>query len=92
MSRRTVVWNFWKKVVDTDTHLERKLDKEIPIIMKLCITGYLNAVNKYGDKGIWKILPEYFHEKKDDMEQTTNALQSVPLQQNCFEKENLPQL
>ena len=75
VSRRTVVWNFWKKVVDTDTHLERKLDKEIPIIMKLCITGYLNAVNKYGDKGIWKILPEYFHEKKDDMEQTTNALQ-----------------
>jgi len=75
VSRRTVVWNFWKKVVDTDTHLDKKLEKEIPAIMKLCITGYLNAVNQYGDKGIWKILPKYFHEKKDEMEQTTNALQ-----------------
>ena len=75
VSRRTVVWNFWKKVIDTDTHLDKKLELEIPKIMKLCVTGYLNAVNKHGDKGIWKILPEYFHEKKDDMEQTTNALQ-----------------
>ena len=36
--------------------LDKKLEKEIPIIMKMCITGYLWAVNKYGDKGIWKIL------------------------------------
>jgi len=75
VSRRTVVWNFWKKVTDVDTHLDKKLDDEIPNIMKLCISGYLWAVNKYGDKGIWKILPEYFHEKKDEMEQTTNTLQ-----------------
>ena len=75
VSRRTVVWNFWKKVVDTDTHLDKKLIKELPNIMKLCITGYLDAVNKYGNKGIWKILPKYFHDKKDDMEQTTNSLQ-----------------
>ena len=75
VSRRTVVFNFWKKVTNTDTHLDRKLEKEIPNIMKLCVTGYLWAINKYGEQGIWKILPKYFHEKKDEMEQTTNALQ-----------------
>ena len=75
-SRRTVVFNFWKKVLDTDTQLEKKLEREIPIIMKLCITGYLYTVNKNIGKGIWKILPPYFHEQKDEMEQTTNGLKN----------------
>ena len=46
---------------------------EIPLIMKMCISGYLNTVNK-NVKGIWKILTLYFHEQKDEMEQTTNGL------------------
>ena len=41
----------------------------------MCISGYLWAVNKYGDKGIWKILPQYFHENKNEMDQTTNILE-----------------
>lgn len=76
VSRRTVVFNFWKKVKNTDTNLDKKLEKEIPNIMKLCITGYLSAVNKYGDVGIWNVLPQYFHENKDQMDETTNALQN----------------
>jgi phage/plasmid-associated DNA primase len=76
VSRRTVVVNFWKKVVNTDTELDKKLAKELPIIMKLCISGYHAAINKYGKKGIWNILPRYFHENKEEMEQTTNALQN----------------
>ena len=73
-SRRTVVFNFWKKVMDVDPSLDAKLEKEIPIIMKMCITGYLHTVNINKCVGIWKILPEYFHEQKDEMEQTTNSL------------------
>lgn len=76
VSRRTVVVNFWKKVVNTDTELDKKLLIELPIIMKLCIKGYYSAINKYGKKGIWNILPKYFHENKEEMEQTTNALQN----------------
>jgi len=75
VSRRTAVVNFSKKVIDVDQNLDKKLEKEIPIIMKMCITGYLWAVNRYGDKGIWKILPEYFHENKNEMDQTTNILE-----------------
>ena len=74
VSRRTAVVNFWKKVVNTDTELDKKLKKEMPIIMKLCISGYYHAINKYGKKGIWNILPKYFHENKEEMEQTTNTL------------------
>lgn len=76
VSRRTAVINFWKKVVNTDTELDKKLLKELPIIMKLCVKGYYSAINKYGKKGIWNILPKYFHENKEEMEQTTNALQN----------------
>ena len=43
--------------------------------MKMCISGYIWAVNRYGDKGIWKILPQYFHENKNEMDQTTNILE-----------------
>ena len=76
VSRRTAVINFWKKVVNTDTELDKKLLKELPIIMKLCVKGYYSAINKYGKRGIWNILPKYFHENKEEMEQTTNALQN----------------
>ena len=75
VSRRTAVVNFRKKVIDVDQNLDKKLEKEIPIIMKLCISGYQWAVNKFGDKGIWKILPIYFHENKNEMDQTTNILE-----------------
>ena len=76
VSRRTAVFNFWKKVINTDTDLDKKLAKELPCIMKLCVTAYYKTIEKYGKKGIWNILPKYFHENKEEMEQTTNALQN----------------
>ena len=75
VSRRTAVTHFIKKVIDVDQNLDKKLEKELPNIMKMCITGYQWAVNRYGDAGIWKILPMYFHENKDEMDQTTNILE-----------------
>ena len=76
VSRRTAVVNFWKKVMNTDTEIDKKLLKELPFILKLCIRGYYNALNVHGKKGIWNILPRYFHENKEEMEQTTNSLQN----------------
>ena len=75
VSRRTVVVNFWKKVVNTDTEIDKKLTKEIPNIMKMCIRGYYRILKIHGKKGIWNILPQYFKENKEEMEQTTNSLQ-----------------
>jgi hypothetical protein len=76
VSRRTAVINFWKKVINTDTEIDRKLSFEIPFIMKMCITGYYSALRNYGKMGIWNMLPRYFHENKEDLEQTTNSLQN----------------
>ena len=76
VSRRTAIFNFWKKVMNTDTEIDKKLTKELPFIIKLCVTSYYKALNTYGKKGIWNILPRYFHENKEEMEQTTNALQN----------------
>jgi phage/plasmid-associated DNA primase len=73
-SRRTVIWKFWRAVVDTNTHLEKELEKEIPTIMKMSVKGYLWAVNKYKKKGIWKILPKYFQENQEEMDENTNTL------------------
>ena len=54
----------------------------------MCITGYLWAVNRYGDKGIWKILPDYFHENKEEMDQTTNILEHfIKSEKIIFNKE-----
>ena len=76
VSRRTAVINFWKKVINTDTEADKKLMKELPFIIKMCVRGYYHALNTHGKKGIWNILPKYFHENKDDLEQTTNSLQN----------------
>ena len=76
VSRRTAIFNFWKKVINTDTEIDKKLQKELPCIMKLCVTSYYKAIEKYGKKGIWNILPKYFHENKEEMEQATNTLQN----------------
>jgi len=76
VSRRTVVVNFWKKVIKTDTAIDKKLAKEMPAIIKLCVSAYYSAIREHGVKGIWDILPRYFHENKEEMEQTTNALQN----------------
>ena len=76
VSRRTAIFSFWKKVINTDTEADKKLVKEMPYILKMCVTCYYKALEEHGKKGIWNILPKYFHENKEDMEQTTNSLQN----------------
>jgi phage/plasmid-associated DNA primase len=73
-SRRMVIWKFWRKVVDTNTNLEEELADEIPKIIKMGVMGYHWAVNKYQKKGIWKILPKYFQENQEEMDENSNTL------------------
>ena len=53
VSRRTAVVNFWKKVVNTDTEIDKKLAKEIPSIMKLCIRGYYHTLKTQNYIGLY---------------------------------------
>lgn len=58
--RRILTWNFTKQVRDADPQLDKKLEKEMPIILLKCVRGYLDYVKKYGNRDIWKVVPQYF--------------------------------
>ena len=58
--RRILPWNFAKQVRDADPQLDAKLDGEMPIILLKCIRAYLDYYQKYGNKDIWNVVPEYF--------------------------------
>lgn len=77
VSRRLVLWEFCKTIKkdDSDPELPKKLSFELPALLVKGNRAYLEMVNKYGKKGIWNILPEYFQQTKKDMAEQTNALQ-----------------
>jgi len=58
--RRILTWNFGKQVKDADPTLEKKLETEIPIILQKCIRAYLEYAQRYANKDIWNIVPQYF--------------------------------
>jgi hypothetical protein len=58
--RRILPWNFAKQVRDADPQLDEKLNRELPIILLKCVKAYLEYSNKYRDKDIWNVVPEYF--------------------------------
>jgi len=40
--RRILAWNFTKQVREADPHLDKKLEKEMPLILLKCVRGYLD--------------------------------------------------
>ena len=60
MLRRILPWNFAKQVKDADTQLDEKLNQEIPAILLKCVRAYLDYAQKYRNKDIWNVVPEYF--------------------------------
>ena len=74
ISRRLIVFNFGNKVKRGDTQLGKKLEKEIPLLIMKGNRAYIEAVNKYGKKDIWNVLPQYFKDTQQDMTEQTNSL------------------
>jgi hypothetical protein len=75
ISRRIVLWEFINTVKNGDPQLEKKLSYELPALLVKGNRAYLEAVNKFGKKDIWKVLPEYFQQTKRNMSEQTNSLQ-----------------
>ena len=73
--RRLLTFNFGKQVIDADPKLDEKLDAEIPSIMLKCVRAYLEYAQKYGDKDIWVVVPEYFRQVQNQIAMVTNSLQ-----------------
>ena len=74
IQRRVVVTRFDKKVMDGDPFLHKKLAQEIDAIMCSCNRIYLNYVNRYARKDIWKVLPDYYMETQNLMASASNPL------------------
>lgn len=74
VSRRMVVFMFEKKVEKGDTQLGKKLQSEIPILIKKGNKAYLDMVNRNGKSDIWSILPKYFLDTKNQIAEQTNSL------------------
>jgi len=58
--RRILPWNFSRQVLEADPQLDGKLEQELPIILFKCVKAYIDYSNKYRDKDIWNVVPEYF--------------------------------
>lgn len=73
--RRLLTFNFGKQVQDADPKLEEKLNEELPAIMLKCVRSYLEYAQKYSDKDIWQVVPEYFKVIQNQVAMVTNSLQ-----------------
>ena len=74
--RRILTWNFGKQVKDADPTLENKLDIELPIILQKCIRAYLEYSQKYADRDIWNVVPEYFKTIQKQVATVANSLEN----------------
>jgi hypothetical protein len=75
ISRRLLVLKFVKKVTNADPDLDRKLEEEIPKLIKKSVSAYLGSINQYSGMDLWKVLPKYFRDTQTDMAISTNSLQ-----------------
>jgi hypothetical protein len=73
--RRIMPFNFCKKVMEADPHLDEKLNKELPVIMLKCIRAYLEYSHMYSDQDIWNVVPKYFKTIQTQVAMVTNSLQ-----------------
>lgn len=73
--RRLLTFNFGRQVQDADPKLEEKLNEELPAIMCKCVRAYLEYSQKYSDKDIWQVVPDYFKIIQNQVAMVTNSLQ-----------------
>ena len=74
--RRILTWNFGKQVKDADPTLEKKLEAEIPVILQKCIRAYLEYAQRYANKDIWNIVPQYFKDVQRQVATVSSTLEN----------------
>jgi len=74
VSRRYMIIEFMHPVRNVNTTLFSDIKKNIPIILKKMILAYLDAVDSYGNIGLWTIVPQEFRDSANRLRKATNAL------------------
>tara|TARA_B100000405_G_scaffold302791_1_gene267085 strand:+ start:419 stop:2473 length:2055 start_codon:yes stop_codon:yes gene_type:complete len=75
--RRVFTFDFKKQVTDADSDptLDDKLAEELPIILEKCARAYLDYAQKYNNRDIWDIAPQYFLRVREQISSSTNPLE-----------------
>ena len=54
--------------------LGRKIDREMPALLRKCNRAYLEAVRLYARDNLWKHLPAAFHAAKEEFTESVNSI------------------
>lgn len=74
--RRILTFNFGKQVKESDTTLESKLELELSVILQKCVRAYLEYSQKYANKDVWNVVPEYFKTVQKQVAMVTSTLEN----------------
>lgn len=74
INRRILLFEFRNRVENGDMQLGKKLDLEMPAILKKANRAYLEAVALYANDNVWRHLPAEFHRAKEDFSENVNSL------------------
>ena len=87
--RRVLPWNFTKQVKDADPQLDLKLNEEIPTILYKCVRAYLDYSQKYKNKDVWNVVPEYFKKIQRQVAMVASTLHNFMESTNVVYGEDL---
>lgn len=76
ITRRMALLKFDHKPTDSDPDLLDKLREELPRILLKVNQAYLAAIDLYGRRDIWDVMPEYFRQTQTAMKESTNPFVS----------------
>lgn len=88
VTRRVMVANHQKNIINTDTTLFDKIVKnELPALMYKCLLAYKAMLDKKHTGDVWSFCPQYFNDQQREMKIARNPLFSF-LVENAFFLEN----
>jgi hypothetical protein len=82
--RRVLTADFTKQVREADPTLDAKLEVELPSILQKCVRAYLEFAQKWPEKDIWNIVPQYFIDVQRQLATSCSPLESF-LSEPCIE-------
>jgi len=89
IARRTVVWEFLKKIQTVDTTLDSKLKEELPNFIRKAVMGYFFTREWVGSKAVWDVLPPYFKQTQSSLRQNVDIVEQFIVKYCTIDNENI---
>lgn len=81
--RRVLTVDFTRQVREADPTLDAKLEGELPLILQKCVRAYLEFAQKWPDKDVWNVVPQYFTDIQRQLATACSPLESF-LSEPCI--------